>query len=281
MKKNEMMNATTTNAIITNTDIMANALSRLGYEMATAQQDSEGNYTATHLVTVDGLEQEESLTVVTDEEKGCINTMHTLANVHTLSIPLQCANLARWYELNSWKEQGFKKFSEYAIVFGCKLNEVTIRKYTAIGLCFLKPNTEELEFVDDRLKGVSISNLDIVISTFKAYADAKAIDGVSDYRDYVSAFLDEFCTDTTEGKARLHLKLKDQKALREECRVISGKQPKAKVEKDKTEATAPKAEELSPYEALVLALNNYSTWEDAKDATINEKVAGLLALLTK
>lgn len=279
MKKNEIMNAAE-NAIITNADIMANALGRLGYDMAKAQCDNEGNYTATHLVTVDGVEQEECLTVVSNDEKSCIDIMHTLANVHTLAIPMQCATLAKWYELNSWKEQGFKKFSDYAIAFGCKINEVTIRKYTAIGLCFFKPNVEELQFVDDRLKGVSISNLDIIISTFKAYAEAKAIDGVTDYRDYVSAFIDEFCTDTTEAKARLHLKLKDQKALREECKVIAGKQPKAKADKPKAEADTPKAEELSPYEALVLALNNYATWEDAKDATINEKVAGLLALLT-
>ena len=277
MKKTEIATAAANNAIALNNGALSETLSRLGYEVVQANVDENGNYCASRTETVDGVEQSVSYAVTTSDEKRCIDTMHTFANVHTLEKPMQCVTLAHWYSLNTWKEQGFKKFSDYVIMYGAQLDEVTIRKYTNIGLCFFK-DSEVLEFVDSRLNGVNMSNLDIIISTFKAYAESKAIDKDGmDYRDYVPAFLDEYCTDTEEQKARLHYRMKDQKALREECRVIAGKASKADNKKTKPEDNT-KPEDLTPVEALLLALTNYRTSEDRKqelDTTIDKLIEQL------
>lgn len=277
MKKNEMMTtATANNAIALNNGALSETLNRLGYDVVSANVDENGNYIATRSETVDGIEQNVQYSVSTSEEKRCIDTMHTFANVHTLEKPMQCVTLAHWYSLNTWKEQGFKKFSDYVIMYGAQLDEVTIRKYTNIGLCFFK-DSEVLEFVDSRLNGVNMSNLDIIISTFKAYAESKAIDKDGmDYRDYVSSFLDEYCTDNENGKARLHYRMKDQKALREECRVIAGKASKQDKKTKPEDSTKP--EDLTATEALLLALTNYRTTEDRKqelDATIDKLIEQL------
>ena len=278
MKKNEITTATANNAISLNNGALSETLNRLGYDVVSANVDENGNYCASRKETVDGVEQNVQYAITTSEEKALVDIMHTFANVHTLEKPMQCVTLAHWYSLGTWKEQGFKKFSDYAIMYGAQLDEVTIRKYTNIGLCFFK-DSEVLEFVDSRLNGVNMSNLDIIISTFKAYAESKAIDKDGmDYRDYVTSFLDEYCTDTAESKARLHYRMKDQKALREECRVIAGKASKADNKKSKPEDNS-KPEDLTPVEALLLALTNYRTSEDRKkelDKSIDELLEQLM-----
>ena len=290
-KENKTMNENTT-AIATatataNTSIIAEnglkviekQLASLGYE--TLKTD---NYTFDCEKNVDGEKVNMSVTV-SDSEKRAIDEIYLYQNISTFSIPRQCALLAFMESKKTYENKGvtFKAYAK-GVTQG-KLSDGTIQKYTNIGKCFFKPleNADDsVVWVDDRLAsmndghGVSVTNLDALLSTFRAYADNTEIDGASDYRDYVSSFLDEFCIG---DNAKLHLEATLDK-LRDEIRTLNGKAIKSnsKGKSNSKESNKENEKTLNPFDGLVNALTRYKDSDNANKALL-DKVNELLSFI--
>ena len=290
-KENKTMNENTT-AIATatataNTSIIAEnglkviekQLASLGYE--TLKTD---NYTVDCEKNVDGEKVNMSVTV-SDSEKRAIDEIYLYQNISTFSIPRQCALLAFMESKKTYENKGvtFKAYAK-GVTQG-KLSDGTIQKYTNIGKCFFKPleNADDsVVWVDDRLAsmndghGVSVTNLDALLSTFRAYADNTEIDGASDYRDYVSSFLDEFCIG---DNAKLHLEATLDK-LRDEIRTLNGKAIKSnsKGKSNSKESNKENEKTLNPFDGLVNALTRYKDSDNANKALL-DKVNELLSFI--
>jgi len=289
-KENKTMSentAITTATATANTSIIAdnglkvieNQLSSLGYEMLKTD-----NYTFDCEKNVDGEKVNLSVTA-SDSEKRAIDEIYLYQNIATFSIPRQCALLAFMESKKTYENKGvtFKAYAK-GVTKG-KLSDGTIQKYANIGKCFFKPleNADSpVEWVDDRLAsmndnhGVSVTNLDAILSTFRAYADNTEIDGASDYRDYVSSFIDEYCVG---DNAKLHLEATLDK-LREEIRALNGKASKSK-SKDKSKSKENDKENektLNPFDGLVNALTRYKDSDNTNKALL-DKVNELLAFI--
>ena len=289
-KENKTMNenttaiatATTNNSIIASDGlkVIEKQLASLGYE--TLKTD---NYTFECEKTVDGEKVNMSVTA-SDSEKRAIDEIYLYQNISTFSIPRQCALLAFMESKKTYENKGvtFKAYAK-SVTQG-KLSDGTIQKYTNIGKCFFKPleNADDsVVWVDERLAkmndnhGVSITNLDAILSTFRAYADNTEIDGASDYRDYVNSFIDEFCIGEN---AKLHLEATLDK-LRDDVRALNGKAVKAKSKgKDSKGKEANKENEktLNPFDGLVNALTRYKDSDNVNNALL-EKVNELLSFI--
>ena len=290
--ENKTMNENTAIATATaNTSIIAEnglkvieaQLASLGYE--TLNTD---NYTFDCEKNVDGEKVNLSVTA-SDIEKRAIDEIYLYQNIATFSIPRQCALLAFMESKKTYENKGvtFKAYAK-GVTKG-KLSDGTIQKYANIGKCFFKSlETPEspVQWVDDRLAsmndghGVSVTNLDALLSTFRAYADNTEIDGASDYRDYVSSFLDEFCIG---DNAKLHLEATLDK-LRDEIRTLNGKAGKAKVKgkgKDNGKSgNNPDDKTLNPFDSLVNALTRYKDSDNANKELL-KKVDEMLSFIEK
>lgn len=299
-KENKTMNENTAIATATaNTSIIAdnglkvieNQLAALGYE--TLKTD---NYTFQCEKNVDGDKVNMSVTA-SEEEKKAIDEIYLYQNINTLSIPRQCALLAFMENKKTYENKGVS-FKAYAKgVTKGKLSDGTIQKYTNIGKCFFKPlqNADDsVVWVDERLAsmndnhGVSITNLDAILSTFRSYADNTEIDGASDYRDYVTSFIDEFCVTTVDenGKEiapKLHLEATLDK-LREDVRVLNGKSGKGngKGKNGKGNGNGGNNNNddktLNPFDGLVNALTRYKD-SDKPNKALLDKVNELLSFI--
>lgn len=259
MKKNEM---------IINQTTLASALSNLGMECTTHTETEKGAIAVSAKQTIDGEETDVTIYVTDDLEKQAIHALDALIAVDTYKPAKQCAVFAYMYELGTWKSNGFKKFSDYAMSVNGKLSDGTIRKYSNIGRCFFKRGTIEPQFVDERLKGVSVNNLDAIIAYFKAWADKQEVDSKPDnYRDYVPQFLDTFF-DPENGINILPLR-DTQNVVKDVIAKLNGKPTSEEKKSDKKTKKSDNSEELSPADALVLAIANYNT----SDHTIPEVVA--------
>ena len=290
-KENKTMNENTaaiaTATATANTSIIAEnglkviekQLASLGYE--TLKTD---NYTFDCEKNVDGEKVNMSVTV-SDSEKRAIDEIYLYQNISTFSIPRQCALLAFMESKKTYENKGvtFKAYAK-GVTQG-KLSDGTIQKYTNIGKCFFKPleNADDsVVWVDDRLAsmndghGVSVTNLDALLSTFRAYADNTEIDGASDYRDYVSSFLDEFCIG---DNAKLHLEATLDK-LRDEIRTLNGKAIKSnsKGKSNSKESNKENEKTLNPFDGLVNALTRYKDSDNANKALL-DKVNELLSFI--
>lgn len=261
MENTAIATATANNAITVNS-ALDERLAKLGYEALhttdytfDVEKDMDGNK-----VSVPVKAQE--------TEKNAIDELQTFANIDSYKMPRQCALLAYLADKETYKEKGvaFKDYA-FSIVHG-KISAPTIQKYANIGKCFFKAldNTDSpLEWVDDRLAtmnaghGVAISNLDAILATFKAYADNTEIDGAKDYRDYVSSFIDEFCIDTDDRKARLHLEAVQTK-LKDEVKALNGKTNNKSKGKGKDNDKGKDKDNdklLNPFDGLQNALTRY------------------------
>ena len=274
MRKNEV-SATATANNANNGSYLMNALhtvDSLGYALAYHAENEKGAYELSFEKDVDGEKTKITALVKDDDEKRAIDELDVLANIDTYKPAKQCALFAFIEEKGTWKNYGVK-FSAYAQSINPRLSDNTIRGYLNVGKCFMKAGTTEPTWVDERLKGVSISNLSAVISTFKAYADHKELDGAKEYRDYVAAFLDEYID--TE---KIHLQASTQQ-VKDECCVLAGRETssdrKAKKESAKSEPTA---EKLTDGESLILALKNYVTGKPDNEKAYELAVALLQAL---
>lgn len=270
MKKNEMS--------IINQTTLASALTNLGMEYTTHEETEKGAIPVTAKQTIDGEETDVTIYVTDDLEKQAIHALDALIAVDTYKPAKQCAVFAYMYDLGTWKSNGFKKFSDYAMSVNSKLSDGTIRKYSNIGRCFFKRGTIEPQFVDDRLKGVSVNNLDAIIAYFKAWADKQEVDSKPDnYRDYVPQFLDAFY-DPENGVKILPLR-DTQNAVKDAIAKLNGKPTSEEKKSDKKAKKSDNSEELSAVDALVLAIANYTTDKDASPEVVAllEKVSGLLA----
>lgn len=291
-KENKTMNENTTAiaSATANTSIIAdnglkvieNQLSSLGYEMLKTD-----NYTFDCEKNVDGEKVNLSVTA-SDSEKRAIDEIYLYQNIATFSIPRQCALLAFMESKKTYENKGvtFKAYAK-GVTKG-KLSDGTIQKYANIGKCFFKPleNADSpVVWVDERLAsmndkhGVSVTNLDAILSTFRAYADNTEIDGASDYRDYVSSFIDEYCVG---DNAKLHLEATLDK-LREEIRTLNGKAGKAGKGKAKGKDSGKGGNNsddktLNPFDGLVNALTRYKDSDNTNKAIL-DKVNDLLALI--
>lgn len=269
MKKNEM---------IINQTTLAAALNNLGLEYTAHEETDKGAIAVTAKQTIDGEETDVTIYVTDDLEKQAIHALDALVAVDTYKPAKQCAVFAYMYDLGTWKSNGFKKFSDYAMSVNKKLSDGTIRKYSNIGRCFFKRGTIEPQFVDDRLKGVSVNNLDAIIAYFKAWADKQEVDTKPDnYRDYVSQFLDTFF-DPESGINILPLR-DTQNVVKDAIAKLNGKPTAEEKKNDKKEKKSDNSEELSSVDALVLAIANYTTDKDASPEVVAllEKVSALLA----
>lgn len=289
-KENKTMNENTAIATATaNTSIIADnglkviesQLSALGYQ--TLKTD---NYTFDCEKNVDG--EKVNMTITASEaEKRAIDEIYLYQNINTFSIPRQCALLAFMESKKTYENKGvtFKAYAK-GVTQG-KLSDGTIQKYTNIGKCFFKPleNADDsVVWVDERLAkmndghGVSVTNLDALLSTFRAYADNTELDGASDYRDYVTPFIDEFCIG---DNAKLHLEATLDK-LRDEIRVLNGKAGKAKAKgkgKDNGKGGNNLDEKtLNPFDGLVNALTRYKDSDNTNKALL-DKVNELLSFI--
>ena len=282
-KETTAITTATDNNAINVTTALDNALSSLGYVALhtddykfKVEKDIDGEKALVDVSTNDNVER-----------KG-IDELHIIRNVTTYSLPKQCAILAMIADKGTYKEKGvtFKAYA-YSIVNG-QIAEPTIQKYANVGKCFLKAIENEyspLEWVDERLAtmngghGVSITNLDAILATFKAYADKTEIDGADNYRDYVSSFLDEFCIDHDGIKARLHLEA-TLPTLREEIKKLNGKDTAKKTkDKDKDKEKDNKPDNtLNPFDGLVNALTRYRD-SDNPNKDILTKVNELLSIV--
>ena len=270
MKKNEVLaNATANNAL----GFTADAMTKLGYEVARHAENDKGAYELALDKDVDGEKTAITAYVKDEDEKRAIDELDILANMDAYKPPKQCALFAFIEEKGNWKNYGVK-FSDYAQSINPKLADNTIRQYLNVGKCFMKAGTTEPEWVDERLKGVSVTNLCAVLSTFKAYAEKKEIDGAKDLRDYVSSFLDEFVE--TE---KIHI-FATTPQVKDECAILAGR-PTSEDRKKEREAkkTAPETEKLNDYDALVLALKNYITGKPDNEEAY-KKAVELVQLLT-
>lgn len=261
--------------------VIETQLASLGYE--TLKTD---NYTFDCEKNVDGEKVNLSVTA-SDIEKKAIDEIYLYQNIATFSIPRQCALLAFMESKKTYENKGvtFKAYAK-GVTKG-KLSDGTIQKYANIGKCFFKSlETPEspVQWVDDRLAnmndghGVSVTNLDALLSTFRAYADNTEIDGASDYRDYVSSFLDEFCVG---DNAKLHLEATLDK-LRDEIRALNGKAGKAKAKGKGKEngkgASNTDDKTLNPFDGLVNALTRYKDSDNANKALL-DKVNEMLSFI--
>lgn len=274
--------ATTNNAITVNS-ALDERLSKLGYESLHTT-----DYTFNVKKEMDGNEIYVPIKAQETEEKA-IDELMTFANIDAYKMPRQCALLAYLADKETYKEKGvsFKEYA-YSIVHG-KIAAPTIQKYANIGKCFFKAldNTESpLEWVDDRLStmndghGVAISNLDAILATFKAYADNTEIDGAKDYRDYVTSFIDEFCIDTDDRKARLHLEAVQTK-LKDEVKALNGKTTNKGKCKDKGKDKGKDNDNdklLNPFDGLQNALTRYRDSDNPNKALL-DKVNELLSFI--
>lgn len=268
MKKNEM---------IINQTTLATALTNLGMEYTTHEETEKGAIAIIAKQIIDGEETDVTSYVTDDLEKQAIHALDALVAVDTYKPAKQCAVFAYIYELGTWKTNGFKKFSDYAMAINKKLSDGTIRKYSNIGRCFFKRGTIEPQFVDDRLKGVSVNNLDAIIAYFKAWADKQEVDSKPDnYRDYVPQFLDTFF-DPENGINILPLR-DTQNAVKDVIAKLNGKPTSEEKKNDKKDKKSDNSEDLSAVDALVLAIANYTTDKDAKKEVVEllEKVSELL-----
>ena len=270
MKKNEITaTATVNNAMVFTYEVM----NKLGYDVARHNENENGSYDIDIEKDVDGEKVMVYAHVKDDDEKRAIDELDVLANIDTYKPAKQCALFAFIEEKGTWKNYGVK-FSAYAQSINPKLADNTIRGYLNVGKCFMKAGTTEPEWIDERLKGVSVSNLTAIVSTFKSYADHKELDGAKEYRDYVGAFLDDYI-DTD----KIHLHATTQQ-VKDECCVLAGRETsadrKAKKESAKTEPTA---EKLTDCESLILALKNYVTGK-ADNKKAYELAVALLQALT-
>lgn len=286
-KKMEVANVKTNNAIVGNDGIKAldNALANLGYKALHTD-----NYTYEVEKDIDGNKVLVPVTAKEEDEKRAIDEMYIYRNITDYAIPRQCALLAFIESKGTHKEKGvtFKAYAK-SVVCG-KLSEQTIQKYTNIGKCFFKALSsiqDELAWVDDRLanmngkQGVSVSNLDIVLATFNSYVKKTALeDVVEDYRDYVGKFLDEYCIDTPEKPARLHLEATGE-TLKEEVRKVNGKEPnKPKKTKNDNKPTGDNEKTLNPFDGLVNALTRYKE-SDKPNETLLARVNDLIDFIEK
>lgn len=265
-------------APIVNTATLGNALNELGMEYTTHTETEKGAIAVTAKQTIDGEETDVTIYVTDDLEKQAIHAIDALMAVDTYKPAKQCAVFAYMYELGTWKTNGFKKFSDYAMSVNKKLSDGTIRKYANIGRCFFKQGTIEPQFVDDRLKGVSVNNLDAIIAYFKAWADKQEVDSKPDnYRDYVPQFLDNFY-DPENGVSILPLR-DTQPTVKDAIAKLNGKPTSEEKKNDKKTKKSDNSEELSAVDALILAIANYSTDKTAKPEVVAllDKVSGLLA----
>lgn len=272
MKKNEIT-ATETATANNSLGFTYEAMNKLGYGVVKHAENDKGAYELQLDKDVDGEKVAVFASVHDEEEKRAIDELDILANIDTYKPAKQCALFAFIEEKGTWKNYGVK-FSAYAQSINPKLADNTIRQYLNVGKCFMKSGTTEPEWVDERLKGVSVTNLCAILSTFKAYADKKEIDGAKDLRDYVSAFLDDFI-DT--DKIHLHATTPQ---VKDECAVLAGR-PTSEDRKKEREAkkTEPEVEKLNDTDALLLALKNYITGKPENEE-VYKKAVELVQLLT-
>lgn len=270
MKKNEVTATATANNAI---GFTYDAMRKLGYDVAHHTENENGSYDIDIEKDVDGEKVMVYAHVKDEDEKRAIDELDVLANIDTYKPAKQCALFAFIEEKGTWKNYGVK-FSAYAQSINPRLSDNTIRGYLNVGKCFMKAGTTEPEWIDERLKGVSVSNLTAVVSTFKAYADHKELDGAKEYRDYVAAFLDEYID--TE---KIHLHATTQQ-VKDECCVLAGRETSADRKAKKESAKdKPTAEKLTDGESLILALKNYVTGKPDNKEAYNLAVA-LLQVLT-
>lgn len=264
-----------TNVAIIDNATLASAMDKLGLSYTTHEETEKGAITVTTRQKVDGEETDVTIFVTDDKEKAGIHAIDALTAVNEYLPAKQCAVFAYFYELGTWKNNGCKKFSDYVMAINKKLADATIRKYLNIGLCFFKPNTIEPQWVDDRLKGVSVNNLDKAISHFKAWAKSKELGGeVVNYRDHVSAYLDEFF-DPESGVEKIHLKA-NQPTIVDDIAKLSGKPTSDEKKSDKKDKKSDNSDNLSAKEQLELAIANYTT-----DETANAEVVELLSKVSE
>lgn len=245
---------------------------KLGYEYVSHTDNAQGYYETTLIKEVDGEKVAIGANISNELEKRGIDELDMLVNINTFAIPKQCAIFATIESIGTYKNYGVK-FSDYAQSINPKLKDNTIRQYMNVGKCFMQEGLDPV-WVDDRLKGVSVTNLCAVLSTFKAYADKKELEGAQDYRDYVGAFLDEYGD-------KIHLHANTQQ-VKDECATLAGrktseerKADKAKKDKDKDGDVV----KLSDTDALLLALKNYCSSKDA-DKKALELAMELVKVLT-
>ena len=274
MKKNEVIaTATANNSMLS----VESAMSRLGYDVQAHKENEKGAYELSLDKEVDGEKTAITALVKDDDEKRAIDELDIIANIDTYKPAKQCALFAFIEEKGTWRNYGVK-FSAYAQSINPKLADNTIRGYLNVGKCFMKSGTTEPIWVDERLKGVPVSNLTAVLSTFKAFADKKEIDGAKDLRDYVGAFLDEF-VDTD----KIHLNATTPQ-VKDECAVLAGR-PTSEDRKKERESKKSEQEpqKLTPYEELVLALSNFMTdggnADGLEDGELKNKCSELLDML--
>ena len=282
-KENTVMNNAiieTKNNAISTTSALDNALTSLGYEVLHTE-----DYAFSVEKEVDGDKVVVTVQTNDDNEKRAIDELQTFRNIATYSLPRQCALLAYLASKKTYETKGttFKAYAK-SIVNG-QIADGTIQKYANIGKCFFKALDDinsPVVWVDDRLAkmngdhGVSITNLDAILSTFKAYADNKEIDGASEYRDYVTPFLDEFCIDKDGQPARIPLEA-TLPVLREAIKKLNGKAT-TKKDKDKDKDKNKDNENdktLNPFDGLVNALTRYKD-SDKPNADLLTKVNDLL-----
>lgn len=276
MKKNEVI-TTSNNAVIDN-NTLASAMDKLGLSYTTHTETEKGAIAVKTTQKVDGEDTEVTIYVTDDKEKAAIRALDALTAVNEYLPAKQCAVFAYVYELGTWKNNGCKKFSDYAMAINNKLSDSTIRKYLNIGLCFFKSGTIEPEWVDERLKGVSVNNLDKAISHFKAWAKSKEIGGeVANYRDHVPAYLDTFFS-PEDGVELIHLKA-NQPTIVDDIAKLSGKATTEEKKNEKKNKKSDNSDNLSAKEALELAIANYTTDESANAEVVAllDKVSALLA----
>ena len=272
MKKNEIT-ATATATANNTLGFTADAMTRLGYEVAQHSENNKGAYELALEKDVDGKKTEITALVKDKDEKRAIDELDILANIDTYKPPKQCALFAFIEEKGTWKNYGVK-FSAYAQSINPHLADNTIRQYLNVGKCFMKAGTTEPEWVDERLKGVSVTNLCAILSIFKAYADKKEIDGAKDLRDYVSAFLDEFVE-----SEKIHL-FATTPQVKDECAVLAGRPTSEDRKKEReSKKIEPETEKLNDSDALLLALKNYITGKPENEEAY-KKAVELVQLLT-
>lgn len=271
MKKNAIA---TTNFDTTVTTTLDN----IGIDCVNHTENEKGNIVVFYDKEVDGEKQTCEVYIRDEREKQAVKAIDAIMNVESASPAILSASFAYMFELGTWRDCGFKKFSDYAMSINRKLADNTIRKYVNIGCCFFKQGTIEPEFVDVRLKnnGVSVSALDAVISTFKAFAEKREVGEKKDinYRDHVSAFLDEYF-DPENGVVKIHLGT-NAKAVKDDCAVLAGRKTTDEKKQDKKQD---EPQELTTYEALVLALSNFVTDPKEDDEAVKNKCSELLEML--
>ena len=273
MSKKELMSTNFDTTVTT-------ALDNIGIECINHAENDKGNIVVKYDKEVDGEKQTCEVYIRDDREKQAVKAIDAIMNVESASPAILSASFAYMYELGTWRDCGFKKFSDYAMSINRKLADNTIRKYVNIGCCFFKQGTIEPEFVDARLKnnGVSVSALDAVISTFKAFAEKREVDGKNgiNYRDHVSAFLDEFF-DPENGIVKIHLGT-NAKAVKDDCAVLAGRKTS---DEKKQEKKQDEPQQLTPYEEVVLAMKNYVTSSGDKLVWLQNALEEVLAQLEK